>query len=551
MNDATDPQNDQASEETTREHLLDAIHTLEQVAKDRGALAHLSDQERLRWLQAVQQAAFPDRATRRQLARKFRAAEREKAEEKKQQDRDLLAKTGIRAQFLEEKPFAGVPQLADQATPSVRQLKKSSPPEPFEPALPPKVDLPEQELGEKLSEPRACYTCKRLFDRLHHFYDSLCPDCAALNWRKRHQSADLSGRYALVTGGRVKIGYQAALKLLRAGAHVVVSTRFPRDASRRFLEEQDAADWRDRLTLHGLDLRHTPSVEAFADHLCQTLPQLDFILNNACQTVRRPPGFYKHLMQGERELADSLPNEAKPLLASYEELRSQAQQSDTLLTDGADTLARLSIAGIERAAELSQLPLVEGDDDTHNNRTGDQLFPQGKYDVDEQQVDLRDVNSWRLRLADVPTVELLEVQLVNAIAPFILNARLKPLMTRTASRDKHIVNVSAMEGIFYRAYKTDKHPHTNMAKAALNMMTRTSAQDYIRDGIHMNSVDTGWITDEDPAHITKRKQEELDFHPPLDIVDAAARICDPIFDGISSGNHAWGKFFKDYLVANW
>ncbi len=532
----------------SREALLAAIDTLQQVANDRGSLAHLSDEERLQWLQAIQQVAFPDRATRRQLAKKFRAAEREKAEEKKQQDRELLAKTGIRAQFLEEKPFAQIPQ---QETPSVRQLKKSSPPEPFEPLLPPQVDAPEEDLGEKLSEPRDCYTCKRSYDRLHHFYDSLCPDCAALNWRKRHQTADLTGRYALVTGGRVKIGYQAALKLLRAGAHVVVSTRFPRDASRRFLEEEDNQQWSDRLSLHGLDLRHTPSVEAFADHLCATLPHLDFVLNNACQTVRRPPGFYKHLMQGEQQLAESLSSKAKQLLASYEDLRSQAKQSGTQLVDGANALARMSIAGIERAAELSQLSLMEEDKETHNQRTGDLLFPEGEYDVDQQQIDLRDINSWRLRLAEISTVELLEVQLVNAVAPFILNARLKPLMTRTPSRDKHIVNVSAMEGIFYRAYKTDKHPHTNMAKAALNMMTRTSAQDYIRDGIHMNSVDTGWITDEDPSHITKRKQEELDFHPPLDIVDAAARICDPIFDGLNSGNHAWGKFFKDYQIANW
>jgi NAD(P)-dependent dehydrogenase (short-subunit alcohol dehydrogenase family) len=381
---------------------------------------------------------------------------------------------------------------------------------------------------------------------MHRYYDSMCEPCGEFNYAKREQSADLSGHYALVTGARVKIGFQASLKLLRAGAHVIVTTRFPVDAAERYAKESDFAAFGPRLEIHGLDLRHTPSVELFAQFLVERVPRLDYILNNACQTVRRPAGFFQHLLAHEAESWERLPADWRGSLASHEELHRRIQHLSG--AQGAALIApaqRLHGEGLLHSAELSQRRYL--DEDYHGGET---LFPSHHFDEDLQQVDLRAVNSWRLRMHEVETPELLEVQLVNAIAPFVLNARLKPLMLRTPGRHKHVVNVSAVEGQFYRAAKTDKHPHTNMAKAALNMMTRTSAPDFVKDGIHMNAVDTGWVTDEDPAAHAARKAN-LGFSPPLDIIDGAARIVDPIFAGQLSGEHVWGQFLKDYKPAPW
>jgi len=358
------------------------------------------------------------------------------------------------------------------------------------------------------TEPQHCYVCKQHYTSIHHFYDQLCAPCAELNYFKRTETANLRGRVALLTGGRVKIGYQAGLKIVRAGARLVVTTRFPRDSAARYAKEPDFDDWSNRLEIHGLDLRHTPSVEAFCSHLLKTADRLDFIINNACQTVRRPPEFYQHMIANESLLP--------------------------------------AVPGLVSAAELSQLRLLP--EEIEGQKA---LFPVGRLDQDLQAVDLRDRNSWRLTLAEVSSVELLEVHLVNAVAPFIINARLKPLMLRSPERDKHIVNVSAVEGQFYRRFKTTRHPHTNMAKAALNMMTRTSAADYHADGIHMNAVDTGWVTDEDPQAIAERKQAEHRFHPPLDIVDGAARVVDPIIGGFNTGKPIWGQFLKDFRPSDW
>lgn len=488
---------------------------LEALVADRELLIDIEEADRIALLAAVGRVAVPERANEVRLAKALR---RRRAVAKRQHDRELRATTEIRI-------------ARQQAVYSA-------------PALMLPGEVPKSE--RVLEQPRNCYVCKLEFRRVHFFYDSMCCDCGDINYAKRFQTADLSGKVALITGARVKIGFQAALMLLRAGAEVIATTRFPHDAAERYAREPDFATWGHRLQVHGLDLRHAPSVEIFARYIVGTRDRLDVLINNAAQTVRRPPGFSRHLLEGEQRRPGELAASSQPLLQGHRavlDVLNPAQGGGLVPTWRSHDPG----LGIHSSAALSLVPydLEESTDiQTH-------LFPTGRLDADLQQVDLRSVNSWRLTLSEVATAEMLEVHLVNAVAPFILCSKLKPAMLRDRTEPGHIVNVSAMEGSFSRHTKTDKHPHTNMAKAALNMLTLTSAPDYAKSRIFMNAVDTGWVTDEDPAHHAQRKIEELDFQPPLDIVDGAARVVDPVFHAVRTQEFRFGQFFKDYEPTPW
>ena len=356
-----------------------------------------------------------------------------------------------------------------------------------------------------LHKSRRCYICKASYHTLQRQYHLLCETCASFNAAKRVQRCDLHGRVALITGGRVKIGFQLALKLLRDGARVIVTTRFPQDASERFALQPDFADWSHRLELHGLDLRHLAAVQTFITDFLHREAHLDILINNAAQTISRPLEFHAHLLERENSAGSSAL------------VRSPMQLLSTPL----------------------ELPATA------------QYFPLDTFDGDGQALDTRPANSWNQKLHEVPTRDLLEVQVVNFIAPFMLCAGLKPALERSPFARRFIVNVSAMEGQFSRASKGVHHPHTNAAKAALNMLTRTSGTDYANSGIYMTAVDTGWITDENPFPKAARMRDN-GFAPPLDAVDGAARIYDPIVSGLNQpGTPFYGVFLKDYQPYPW
>ncbi|MGL1887218.1 MAG: SDR family oxidoreductase [Reichenbachiella sp.] len=511
---------EEKNEDLDKEQINQSIALLKKLSEDGFLLDSISEEQRVELLKAAGKLSRPDRD-------EYRLRKKQVKKEKRNRivinERKARAKSGIRT-ARESDVFEAPKMLLVQNIPKTED--------------------------RVLSSPRNCYVCKTEFTKLHHFYDTMCEDCGDLNYIKRFQKADMTGQVVLITGSRLKIGYHICLMMLKSGATVIATTRFPVDSANRFAKEEDYNDWKDRLHIHGLDLRHIPSVELFANYVEQNFERLDVIINNAAQTVRRPPGFYGHMMDKELMAFEDLSKESQVLLSDHnaciQDLLAHTPMEDNNAAMPVTWHGQEPGVGIRASAKLSQIPYR-----FDNSLEAAEVFPEGKLDADLQQVDLRKTNSWRLRLGEVQTAEMLEVQLVNSVAPFVLINNLVGLMRKDFTGQKHIINVSAMEGKFHRFKKEDRHPHTNMAKAALNMMTHTSASDFAKDGIYMNAVDTGWVTDEDPVELAKKKEDEHDFQPPLDIVDGAARVVDPLLDGINTGKHWCGKFLKDYFPIDW
>ena len=440
-------------------------------------------------------------AVRRATARMFKSVKKSRRDSKRAEiadaDRAVVAATATGAPDRIDDETRGIPLSASSFAPSAGTLVKS----------------------------RACYICKQHYTRVDAFYHQLCPECAAFSHAKREARTDLTGKRALLTGGRAKIGMYIALRLLRDGAHTTITTRFPRDAVRRFAGLPDADQWLHRLLVVGIDLRDPAQVVGLADAVAEAGP-LDILINNAAQTVRRSPGAYAPLT--EAELAP-LPDGPLPELLTFGHTNDAHPQSLAASVASHPILADALAAGSSSLARLAAGTAIDA----------------GGLVPDEHHI-----NSWTQHVHEVEPLEMLEVQLANTTAPFLLISRLRPAMAASSARRTYVVNVSAMEGVFSRRYKGPGHPHTNMAKAALNMLTRTSAGEMFEtDGILMTSVDTGWITDERP-HPTKVRLAEEGFHAPLDLIDGAARVYDPIVQG-EAGVDLYGVFLKDYIPANW
>lgn len=487
---------------------------------------HITDEERETCLRVLQTlVANPElclrpgsdfREIQNACAMLSRSLKRQMKVESQARDRDSVEQTGLRQTRRQRRDTQAVTAIPDARTEAGRAVR--------------------------LATARHCYICKQTTEYTHHFYDCMCPGCGDLNLSKRNQSADLQGHTALVTGGRVKIGFQIGLKLLRAGARLLVTTRFPVDAASRYSREDDFAEWQDRLQIYGVDFRHLPGLEQLTDQIAGQFSSLEILINNSAQTIRRPPAFYEHVWKAEQAALRDLNPAARALLGNldcFEESRAALVSVSSSAVAGLPQLA--GQAG-HIATALSQVPLLPDD-----VQRGD--FPVGELDEHGQQVDLRGHNSWVARVPDVSFVELLEVHAVNTFAPFHILQKLEPLLMARASVDRFVVNVSAMEGRFDH-FKDGRHPHTNMAKAALNMLTRSCAEDYAKRRLFMNSVDTGWVTNEFP-HAKVSSMQGEGFEPPLDEIDGAARVVAPVFDAANGSEPVFGRFLKDYRSITW
>lgn len=337
---------------------------------------------------------------------------------------------------------------------------------------------------------RKCLICK---ERNIDYY-GICPACKIMNENVKNTHIDLSGYTVVVTGARVRIGYVTSLRLLREGANVIGITRFPHIALENYKKELDYPQFKDRLKLIGFDLMQIHLLDNLIAKIESYCPNgLDILINNSAQTIRKAPEYYLKRIEMENRLQLETTQESSKSLVAITPLTKE------LLT------------------QCVAVPNVE----------------------------LNDYNSWVAKPEDIHPKEMLEVQLINVTAPFFLSTKLKDLMLKSKNLNKFIINVSSVEGRFNQNIKLSRHIHTNMAKASLNMMTHSLANDYSKDRIFVYSCDPGWVTSQFPTDFENNKN----FKPYLTLEDGACRLCYPIYLHLNDINiKDSGSQYKDYKI---
>jgi NAD(P)-dependent dehydrogenase (short-subunit alcohol dehydrogenase family) len=425
---------------------------------------------------------------------------------------------------------------------------------------------------------KTCYICKQKLglDNISKFYGSLCTKCGDYNYSFRTMKLDFTGRIAIVTGGRIKIGFYIVKKLLSYGCKVITTSRFPKDALFKFKEDPEYDLWKNNLIIYPIDFRIIQSTMNFVKYIEKNFSHIDFLINNAAQTVRRTTEYYEYLMPIE---VKKLPNDDNEKIIKNDYLLVQKQVSeefekDKLKKKSENENDNIFKFDIQKESEKKQIinslvSLIK-----KNKEESDETIPlsviasqikimeekeQPKVAImggDGQPYDFsKGKNSWNFELDEIPLEEFIEVQIINAWTPYYLCVKLKPLMMQSPYPDKYIVNVTSVEGIFNH-YKRSSHVHTNMAKAALNMFTRTCGS-YLKDmGIYMTCVDTGWVSPMNEINKimnvdTKDNFEQEFTNIPLDELDGAMRVLHPIIEGIKNKNYLYGILLKDYEKSDW
>ena len=402
-----------------------------------------------------------------------------------------------------------------------------------------------------------CYICKErlVLENIHKFYGNLCKKCGEYNYSFRTMKLDFSGRIAIVTGGRVKIGYYIATKLLSYGAKVLITSRFPKDTLFKYQQDPDYEKWKNNLVIYPIDFRIFESTIKFVDFINENFPHVDILINNAAQTIRRTTSYYRYLLPTETK--DLNPEDEKKVIKNdYINLQKQlkeGEKSKNTKKEIENSLISLVNNKNPEYKEIlplsviaSQIRIMEEKEQPHVTVMGGDGQP---YDFSGGK------NSWNFEFDEIPFQEFTEVQIINAWTPYYLCVKLKPLMMQSPFPDKYIVNVTSVEGIFNH-FKRSSHVHTNMAKAALNMFTRTCGS-YLKDiGIYMTCVDTGWVSPMNEMNSlldkNKKKSYESEFvNIPLDELDGAMRVLHPIIEGIKNKNYLFGILLKDYIKSPW